>query len=49
MGNKQTKSNASALYTLITVFFFWGFLAASMEFLFLFARPIFISVNLSHN
>ena len=29
MENQPTKSNASALYTLITVFFFWGFLAAS--------------------
>ena len=26
---QQSKSNPSALYTLITVFFFWGFLAAS--------------------
>src|SRR6202046_5483574 len=26
---QQSKSNPSALYTLITVFFFWGFIAAS--------------------
>ena len=29
MDSKQTKSNNSALYTLITVFFFWGFIGAS--------------------
>ena len=29
MDNNSQKSYASALYTLITVFFFWGFLAAS--------------------
>ncbi|HWR93750.1 MAG TPA: hypothetical protein VN192_00940 [Flavobacterium sp.] len=29
MNSEQTKSNNSALYTLITVFFFWGFIAAS--------------------
>ncbi|MGI4750065.1 MAG: hypothetical protein ACRYFB_05490 [Janthinobacterium lividum] len=29
MAQTQTKSYASALYSLITVFFFWGFLAAS--------------------
>lgn len=29
MEQKDTKSYGSALYTLITVFFFWGFLAAS--------------------
>ncbi|MES2426674.1 MAG: MFS transporter [Bacteroidota bacterium] len=29
MEQKNTKSYASALYTLVTVFFFWGFLAAS--------------------
>ena len=29
MNNKTTKANDPALYTLITVFFFWGFLAAS--------------------
>lgn len=29
MEQKNTKSYGSALYTLITVFFFWGFLAAS--------------------
>ncbi|WP_396176845.1 MFS transporter [Flavobacterium sp.] len=29
MNTKQTNSNNSALYTLITVFFFWGFIGAS--------------------
>jgi FHS family L-fucose permease-like MFS transporter len=29
MNSEQTKSNNSALYTLITVFFFWGFIGAS--------------------
>ena len=29
MKSEQTKSNNSALYTLITVFFFWGFIGAS--------------------
>jgi FHS family L-fucose permease-like MFS transporter len=29
MNTEQTKSNNSALYTLITVFFFWGFIGAS--------------------
>jgi FHS family L-fucose permease-like MFS transporter len=29
MSTEQTKSNNSALYTLITVFFFWGFIGAS--------------------
>lgn len=29
MDSEQTKSNNSALYTLITVFFFWGFIGAS--------------------
>jgi FHS family L-fucose permease-like MFS transporter len=29
MSIEQTKSNNSALYTLITVFFFWGFIGAS--------------------
>jgi FHS family L-fucose permease-like MFS transporter len=29
MAQNNTKSYASALYTLVTVFFFWGFLAAS--------------------
>lgn len=29
MNLEQTKSNNSALYTLITVFFFWGFIGAS--------------------
>jgi len=29
MNAEQTKSNNSALYTLITVFFFWGFIGAS--------------------
>jgi FHS family L-fucose permease-like MFS transporter len=29
MDNNSQKNYASALYTLITVFFFWGFLAAS--------------------
>lgn len=29
MSSEQTKSNNSALYTLITVFFFWGFIGAS--------------------
>jgi FHS family L-fucose permease-like MFS transporter len=29
MEQKETKSYGSALYTIITVFFFWGFLAAS--------------------
>ena len=29
MDSQQTKSNNSALYTLITVFFFWGFIGAS--------------------
>ena len=29
MDQSKTKSYASALYSLITVFFFWGFLAAS--------------------
>ena len=29
MNSDQTKSNNSALYTLITVFFFWGFIGAS--------------------
>jgi FHS family L-fucose permease-like MFS transporter len=29
MNSDQNKSNNSALYTLITVFFFWGFIAAS--------------------
>ncbi|WP_374950636.1 MFS transporter [Mucilaginibacter sp.] len=29
MEQNNTKSNGSALYTIITVFFFWGFLAAS--------------------
>lgn len=29
MNIEQTKSNNSALYTLITVFFFWGFIGAS--------------------
>ncbi|MBF6640180.1 MFS transporter [Flavobacterium sp. J49] len=29
MNSEQTKANNSALYTLITVFFFWGFIGAS--------------------
>ncbi len=29
MNSEETKSNNSALYTLITVFFFWGFIGAS--------------------
>lgn len=29
MNSEQSKSNQSALYTLITVFFFWGFIGAS--------------------
>lgn len=29
MAQDNSKSNGSALYTIITVFFFWGFLAAS--------------------
>jgi FHS family L-fucose permease-like MFS transporter len=29
MEQNNSKSNGSALYTIITVFFFWGFLAAS--------------------
>jgi FHS family L-fucose permease-like MFS transporter len=29
MNSEQSKSNNSALYTLITVFFFWGFIGAS--------------------
>jgi FHS family L-fucose permease-like MFS transporter len=29
MNSEQTKGNNSALYTLITVFFFWGFIGAS--------------------
>jgi FHS family L-fucose permease-like MFS transporter len=29
MEQNNSKSNGSALYTLVTVFFFWGFLAAS--------------------
>lgn len=29
MSSEQTKTNNSALYTLITVFFFWGFISAS--------------------
>lgn len=29
MSSEQTKSSNSALYTLITVFFFWGFISAS--------------------
>lgn len=29
MSTEQTKANNSALYTLITVFFFWGFIGAS--------------------
>ncbi|MFV8369844.1 MFS transporter [Flavobacterium sp. LB2R40] len=29
MNSEQTRSNNSALYTLITVFFFWGFIGAS--------------------
>ena len=29
MSSEQTKTNNSALYTLITVFFFWGFIGAS--------------------
>src|SRR6201985_3640461 len=29
MEQNKTRSYASALYTLVTVFFFWGFLAAS--------------------
>jgi FHS family L-fucose permease-like MFS transporter len=29
MDNNSQKNYSSALYTLITVFFFWGFLAAS--------------------
>ena len=29
MNSEQTKTNYPALYTLITVFFFWGFIGAS--------------------
>jgi len=33
MEQTKPKNNSSALYTLITVFFFWGFVAASNDIL----------------
>ena len=38
MSLNQTKTNYPALYTLITVFFFWGFIAAGNSIFIPFSR-----------